>query len=907
MAALRQFLSRIASIFRADHSERELEKEIESHLGLLEEQFVAKGMSPADAKLAARRAFGGIDQTKEHQRDARSFRWMESLQRDVAYAFRSLRRSPAFSLAAILTLSIGIGATTAIYGVVDTILLRPLPYPDGDRLVEVIENQRPRNLFGINYSEFLAWRSRSQNIALASASYNPQILMATRDGMVRLAGAFVSTNYFDVYQVHAALGRTIEPPDDANLEVVVLTDETWRRYFHSDPSVIGSPIELRSRFLSGRPFTVIGVLPANVLGTEGDFFVPAFNPPQGPLGVNHMFGRLKAGLSLSAANDEALVIGNAVRPPRPADAPPLTMPRFEVASMKDRQVEPLRPALRVFFVAVAVMLLIVCANVASLLLARGTSRQREIAVRLAIGAGRGRILQQLFCECIVLALIGGIGGALLGAAGVSLVKNLATVEAPGVFRLVFGDTILPRGAEIGINARLLMIAFAIASITSVVFGMLPALHLSRTQPIRALGSRGVVASKPESRLRASLVVAQLVLATVLLVGAGLLANSFIKLSSVEKGYDPENVLAFQLVFPPEYSTARKASTIESVLHSLRGSPEVRSAGFSYAGILIGVQDTVGTFVPPGRTLAELQGDSDKPKLKAVSYGYLETVGARVLNGRLFTERDDGAAPLVAIVNRNVATKFFGGSNPVGAELIWHGPSSLPVSLQIVGVIEDVRQGSVSRTPWPEVFVDYRQLITIAERWGFKTPQVEGLAFGFLSFAIKTRNEPEQSIPLVRRTIMTLDRNVGIDAVLPMEHLVSSSVARQRFYAVMLGIFAGVAALLAVIGIYGVLAYAVVQRTQEIGIRMALGAERRQVLGLVLRRGLILAGIGIAIGVGGAIAGAKYLQSMLFGIEPRDPATFLTVAAAFAIVAMIASYLPARRATRVDPMVALRVD
>lgn len=906
MASLRQFVSRLLSIFRSDRSERELSKEIESHLALLEDEYVAKGLSPADAKLAARRSFGGVDQAKERQRDARSFRWPESVRRDVAYAFRSLWRSPAFSIAAILTLSIGVGASTAIYSVVDTILLRPLPYPDGDRLVDVIENQRPRNLFGINYSEFLEWQSRAQTLDLASVSYNPSILMATRDGMVRLAGAFVSTSYFDVYRIQPALGRTIQPSDEANLEVVVLTHDSWQRYFHSDPNVIGAPIELRSRFLSGRPFTVIGVLAPDVLANEGDFFVPAFNPPQGPLGVNRMFGRLRANVSLAAANSEAITIGSAVRPPRPADAPPLTMPRFEVASMKDRQVEPLRPALRVFLVAVAVMLLIVCANVASLLLARGTSRQKEIAVRLAIGASRGRILQQLFCECMVLALVGGLGGVLLGAAGVSLVKSLATVEAPGVFRLVFGDTILPRGAEVGVSGRLLAIAIAISAIASVFFGLLPAWLVSRTREAAAIGTRGVAATHHAGRTRSVLVVAQLVLATVLLVGAGLLANSFLKLSTVEKGYDPENVLAFQLVFPPEYATARKAATIESVLQSLRASPQVSSAGFSYAGILIGVQDTVGTFVPPGRTLAELKDDPDKPKVKAVSRGYLETVGVHLLNGRLFNEGDDAAAPLVAVVNRNVATKLFGGANPVGAEMIWHGPK-VQIPLQVVGVIEDVRQGSVSRTPWPEVFVDYRQLLVIGERWGLKPPQIEGLAFGFLSFAIKTRSAPEDSIPLVRQTVNTLDRNVGIDAIIPMERLVSSSVARQRFYAVMLGIFAGVAGLLAAIGVYGVLAYAVVQRTQEIGIRMALGAERRQVLGLVLRRGLILATIGIAIGVGGAMAGAKYLQSMLFGIEPRDPMTFVTVAAAFALIAVAASYLPARRATKVDPMVALRVE
>ena len=313
-------------------------------------------------------------------------------------------------------------------------------------------------------------------------------------------------------------------------------------------------------------------------------------------------------------------------------------------------------------------------------------------------------------------------------------------------------------------------------------------------------------------------------------------------------------------------------------------------------------------MPPGRTLEELKGDPAVPRLKTVSHGYFEATGMRVLDGRGFNDHDSGASTPVAIVNRSVARRFFGDASPVGSSLAWHFPGGKgPLPVQIVGVVEDVRQGAVDRAPYSEIFMDYRQVIAAQQARGVPAGGVEHLAFGFMSFAIRSAGDPAAMIPIVRRTVNDLDRNAGIDAIVPMEQLVSNSIARQRFYAVMLGIFAGVAGLLAAVGIYGVLAYSVVQRTQEIGVRMALGAERLQVLTLILRRGLLLTTIGIAAGLAGAIAGARYLQSMLFGIEPRDPGTFIAVAAGFAFVAVMASYLPARRATKVDPMVALRVE
>jgi predicted permease len=454
---------------------------------------------------------------------------------------------------------------------------------------------------------------------------------------------------------------------------------------------------------------------------------------------------------------------------------------------------------------------------------------------------------------------------------------------------------------------MLGIAFGIAALTSLVFGVLPALHASRTHSLQAMGPRGGGSGRGESRIRAGLVVGQLVMATVLLVGAGLLIRSFVRLSAVDRGYDPSNVLAFQLVLPPDYSVARKTETIEAVLARLRVTPTVESAGFTRAGILIGDAISVGTFVPNGRTLEDMRADPVKPLLRAVSDGYLSAVGARLLDGREFESADATASVPGIVISRIVARRYFGAASPVGQFVDWYvgkGPAS---PLQVVGVVEDVRNTSPDREANPEIFVEYRQLLTLQQRWGDSTQRQEQLAIGFLSFALRTRSDPASVAPAVARIVRSVDSNVGIDAMIPMERLVASSVARPRFYAVLLAMFAAVAGVLAAIGVYGVLAYAVVQRTQEIGIRMALGAQRAQVLALVLRRGAILTSIGLALGLAGAAAATRLLQGMLFGITPLDPGTFAAVSLMFGLVATLASYAPARRATRVDPMAALRTD
>ena len=831
--------------------------------------------------------------------------------RELTYAVRSLARNPGFTVAAILTLSIGIGAATAIYSVVDTILLQPLPFPDSGRLVRLIEYAppfiagRPLSERGITHQEFLDWRSRTRTIEHASAVIGmSQRMVKTPDGAAGLWGAMTSASTFDLLQVRPLLGRTLRPEDDQNPDVVVLSHHTWQTHYHSDPAIVGKALEFRTGALLApiptRLLTVVGVLPADFESPTGvlDFLTPiALDPKRRSPGVMTI-ARLAPGVSVEAATEEAVLMGNAIRPPWPENAnAPLVGPRFKYQVLKDQAVESFRPALRILLAAVVVVLLIVCANVANLMLARGTARQREVAVRIAIGASRGNILRQILTECAVLAFAGGLLGALLGAGGVLLVKELATVEAPGIFRLMFGSNILPRAHEVGVDWRLFAIAFSIAALTSVLFGLLPSLHLSRTNHLQAMGSRGGGSGRRESRTRAALTLAQLALATVLLSGAGLLVHSFVKLSTFDKGYDAANVLAFNLLFPDQYSTARKGEVIDTLLGRFRANPGVRAAGFARHGLLIGEELYIGTFVPPGKTREEMKG----VRTRSVSHGFLTAMAVPVLDGREFTPADTAAAPPVIVINRTAAKRFFGDASAIGQRVDWH-LDKIPSPMTVVGVVEDVRQESATDPLVAEVFVEYRQYMNLEP-----ARDKNESAIGFLSFAVRTSGDPAALVPAVRAVIRTLDPNIGIDAILPMERLEASARARERFYAVVLGVFAGVAALLAAIGVYGVLAYAVVQRTQEIGVRMALGAQRGQVLAMIMRKGLMLTLLGVTVGLAAAAGGARYLESMLFEVKPLDAWTFTIVAVSFTLVAALASYLPARRATRVDPVVALRCD
>ncbi len=449
---------------------------------------------------------------------------------------------------------------------------------------------------------------------------------------------------------------------------------------------------------------------------------------------------------------------------------------------------------------------------------------------------------------------------------------------------------------------------ALAMITALLVGCVPALRMSRVDHSQVMNYRGghAVARRADTRARSALVVAQMIVATMLLVGAGLLINSFSRLARVDPGWQASNLLMFYLVMPQDYSTTRKATLIDTLLAELRTLPEVTGVGYTYAGPLLGIVDRMGWFVPPGRTPEEMRDNPDNPQLRAVSHDYLQTMGVRLIAGRWLAASDDASAPPVIIVNRTVVRRLFNNENPVGQLVHLDGRMDLPPQ-QIIGVVEDMRQSRLDVEPAPQMFADYRQVLALAQSRGMPTAGQERLAFGFLSFFVRTGNDPARLMPTVRSLVNRVDGAAGIDVMLPMEQLVASSLTRQRFYAILLGLFAAIAATLGAVGIYGVLAYTVGQRTQEIGIRMALGAERGAVMSMVMRHGIVLTTIGIVIGLAGAAGMTRYLSGMLFDLTPLDPGTYAAVAMLFGAVAAAASYLPARRATQIDPMVALRHD
>ncbi|HKE83349.1 MAG TPA: ABC transporter permease [Vicinamibacterales bacterium] len=869
---MRRFIARLINVFRPERPEEDLEREIAAHLALLEDEYRRRGMSEDEARFAARRALGGARRTQDLHRDARSFVWLDDLRRDLAHAARSLKRTPGFTLVAVLTLALGIGATTAIFTVISAVLLRPLPYVDADRLVQVFAPPSSNPIVSRRLREpslyprdFDMLRRQSYTLSHVAGYILTTATLTGRGDAVRLTGVQASASLFPALGVAPLIGRSFsEAEANGSDAVVVLSHSAWQRYFNGDRVIVGRVIAL-----DGRGHTVAGVMPERFAFPDPtvQFWTPYISPSPkaGSFISPAVFARLQNGVSRAAAEAEI----NTVLQPEASSGG-----RYQLAGMQEELVAPVKTALLILSGAVGLVLLIACVNVANLLLACTAARQVEIALRRAIGASPGRLIRQLLTESSLLALLGAVAGTVLAIGGVELLRVLAASLprrdlGPGVS--------LPRLDEITVDARVLIFIIALTLLTGVICGLVPALRHSRPREADVLRERGA-----SPRVRGVLVVAEIAMAMVLFVAGGLLMHSFYKLATTDRGYDPARVMTFQATARPTPRTQARAF-VDQLLDRIAALPGVTAVG--YSNNLPLVQQGFGRDVypqPPSRD----QRPRPQPGLHAISPGFTTAMGLRIVDGRSFSVGE--AARHETLVTRAFARSAFFDGRALGSH-IYSGKDEW----EVVGILEDINQFSLQQRPNPEMFiVDF-------------IPAPPGLGGNY--FAVRTSSDPSALAGAVRRIAGQLDASATVDNVATMDQIVSNAMSRPRLYAVLLGLFAAVAVALAAIGIYGVLAFHVAHRTREIGIRVALGARRGQVMTLILHQAAVLAAIGIVAGVIGAAALSRSLEGLLFGLTPLDPATFVAVIGAFAAVAALASYVPARRATRIEPQVALRAE
>jgi predicted permease len=900
MAWIDRVLGGVRALVRREPVEQELDDELRSFLDTSVEHKVESGMPREDAIRAARLELGSEASVKDAVRDAGWESWIESVWRDITYAGRSYTRSPGFTVVAVLTLGVGVGASTAIFSVVHGVLLKPLPYTDSDRIVRLYMNmpasespsKRPlRAARGLTAHQIEQVRARVRAFSHAGTASGLLRGLPSIEEAARLQGTGLSSSVFEMIGARPALGRVFTTQDEAPASppVIVLSHTAWQRYFGGDPNIVGTELAMDS-VLGPRVeyrYTVIGVMPADFAYPDRQtvFWLPFRTAtPTGAPQSGPLVARLADGVSADAALAELTPLLQALRPEAPET-------RYELAFDQRELVAPIRPALLLLMGAVGFVLLIACVNVANLLLARSAARQREMAVRVAIGAGRGRLIRQMLTESLLLAALGGMVGTVLAIAGVKGLKTLATTMtridvSPGGF---------PRVDSIGIDATVLAFTLLVCVVTGLFFGLVPALLHSRVDPVRGLkGDGGDAQPRLFVRvgLRQSLVVAEVSLAVVLLVGGVLLARSFFALATVNPGYNAEQVLTFQVSLPnARYTNPQLKSFAEDLSTRLRAVPGVQSAAYSNQLPMVNLTDTGGGmyFTPDASRPPTPLG----PEIRLVSRDYLRVFGTRVLAGRGFLESDDAGRPRVMLVNQATVNSFFSGENPIGRQ-VFVGRDVVP--WEIVGVVEDVRQYGLDRAPSSQYFVDLRQWTGISVVFPVSP-----------YFAVRAGADLDSLIPSVRDVVRNVNAEAAPFNVTPMTALVDNNIARPRLYAVLLGVFALSGLMLALIGIYGVMAYTVTQRTREIGIRMSLGAAQRNVLGLVLRQSLALTAIGVALGLAGAGFASRYVESLLFGVKPLDAATFVAVASIFVSVAALAAYVPARRAAKVDPVVALRSE
>jgi putative ABC transport system permease protein len=879
----------LAFVFRRSRLEQEMEDELRLHLQDRADHLERQGLPRAEAERQAGVEFGGYQRYKEECREALGTCWLGEIIADVRYGLRVLRKNPGFAAIAISILALGIGATTAIFSVVNAVMLKPLPFPTADRLVRIESVIAATGRGGVaSYPDFRDWRARNHVFdGMAAFRTNDFTLIGAREPR-HLQGAIVSAQLFSLLGVAPVIGRGFLPEEDkpaaaGGADPVIMSYDLWQREFGSDTSPLGRAIQL-----GDQTFTVVGVMPPafqfpvqaesielwTTIAVDARGGANAMTEQRGAHYLD-VIGLLKHGIPPTQAQAEMAAITSALNKEHPENKPRTT----SIVPELRRLVGDLRTPLLVLLGAVGCVLLIVCANVANLLLARATSRHKEMAIRAALGASRRRTISQLLTESLVLGIIGGGLGLGLALSSLRFLPSLIPAD-------------IPRLNAIGPDTRLLSFALLTSLLAGILFGLAPALRASKislTESLKESGRGSGGGGREHSRLRDALLVGEIGLAVVLLSGAALLIQSFLRLTQVDPGFNPSNVLTFQLDSPAGRTGLQLPAFFREIVARLSVLPGATSASAVASLPLTG--DNIGSGIEIEGQPTPI-GSRPSADFNAVEPGYFRTVGIALVAGRDFTEHDNSKSTPVVIVNRTLVRRFFPNQDPIGKHVRpgignGYGPGEPPMR-EIVGVIGDVKQSGLGAEAAPEVYAPLAQ-----------SP------FGSMFFVVRTAADPRRMVEAVRRQVASVDKKAPVYHVVTLEQYFAQSVAAPRFVAVVIGIFAGLAVLLACLGVYGVMSYIVVQRTYEIGVRMALGAGTGEILRSVLGRGFLLSSLGVLIGIPVSFGFAHLLSSLLYGVRADDAVIVALAPLVLLGVAALASYIPARRAARVDPVIALR--
>jgi len=875
---------RLRSLFRRTDADQELDEELWDHVQRKTEQYVANGMAWREARRVALLEMGGVEQTKEKCRETRRLNWIQDFVQDLRYGFRMLRQSPGFTAVAVVTLALGIGANTAIFSIVDAVLLQTFAYPDSDQLVLIFDVplHQPHALSGISYRDFSQCREQSRVFSeMAGNSFHDLTLTGAGEPSI-VNTADVTPQIFPLLRAKPLVGRTLLPEDGKQgaAPVAVISENLWHGRFGSDPALIGQSITLDMR-----PFTVVGILPASFRYPDGaprqDVWIsiaqdPLFGPRLSQPGSRVLagIGRLKPGISLTQAQAEMNTLGTRLAKEFPAEDSGMTI---RIEPYRQFVVGDVQFPLLILLGAVGLVLLIACANIANLLLSRATSRGREIALRIALGAGRARIARQLLTESALLGLLGGAVGVLLAACGVWSLRPLLPSDVMRINSIHVGGSVLA-------FALLLSLAAALA------FGLAPALLATLSDlpaNIKEGGER--TGQRSGQHVRGFLAIAEISLAMVLLVAGGLLIRSFALVTSVNSGFDPKNVTEAEISLPQfQYATPQQWTTFsDELLARLHAQPGLRDSALAAPLPMDRQGEATMAFSIVGDSPLPA-GRSPTAHYATVSPDYFRMMRIPLLLGRFFSDQDSPSNPQVAIISETLARRYFPSQDPLGRQMRFGFPPNSNVSREIVGIVGDVRDVALSRKPVPMMYVPFAQ----APLYGGEVVVRSSLSAASVAAGI-------------RQAVRSIDKNLPVTDIESLDDALGQSISQERFRTFLVGSFSAIALALAAVGIFGVVAYSTSQRTHEIGIRIALGAGRQEILRLILGQGMKLALFGLGIGVVAAFLLTRLMSSLLYGVSAADPVTFASVTVILLTVALTACYIPARRAMRVDPMVALR--